>query len=324
MSGWTKRLHQIDFFRALPLELSQPSGLGSCVSVLSVAVMFLLFATQTTRFNTVHFDNSMVLDMPTDSTVMMYINMTMHNLPCSVASLDVDDAMSTHLVNVHGPLHKTRISYNSSTDVTHVLDPEQDAEHQIGEGCHLYGAVPIKLCPGAVHISAHAHPDLVAKVVQPNYQGQLNISHTIHSLTFGRLPHLNVMTDMRMYNALQNTSHYLSTLDDQNRAQFVHEYILNVVPTQWVALNGETQRSYQYTTSSNQVEFYNPMFMSAVYFRLNFSPITARITETAITWSEYMTALCAIIGGVFTVSGMLHGVIKSMHVQVKQLLQKLE
>ena len=42
-----------------------------------------------------------------------------------------------------------------------------------------------------------------------------------------------------------------------------------------------------------------------VVFKIDFSPIMVRITETHLSLLQFLTGLCAIVGGVFTVAGMV-------------------
>jgi len=44
--------------------------------------------------------------------------------------------------------------------------------------------------------------------------------------------------------------------------------------------------------------------MPAVYFHYEISPIMAKVTEGRRSLSSFLTGLCAIVGGVFTVAGM--------------------
>lgn len=52
--------------------------------------------------------------------------------------------------------------------------------------------------------------------------------------------------------------------------------------------------------------------MPGVYFVYEFSPLRSIIREYHMPLFELCTSLCAILGGVFTVMGMLDGVIYSV------------
>ena len=45
--------------------------------------------------------------------------------------------------------------------------------------------------------------------------------------------------------------------------------------------------------------------LPAVYFHYELSPIMAKVTEGRRSFGSFLVGLCAIVGGVFTVAGML-------------------
>ena len=55
-----------------------------------------------------------------------------------------------------------------------------------------------------------------------------------------------------------------------------------------------------------------------VYFVYDFSPLRAVVKETHLPLFELCTSLCAILGGVFTVMGMVDSLFYSMGKKVKR------
>jgi hypothetical protein len=45
--------------------------------------------------------------------------------------------------------------------------------------------------------------------------------------------------------------------------------------------------------------------MLGVFFLYDFSPIMVKFTETRRSFTHFLTGVCAIIGGVFTVAGII-------------------
>ena len=58
--------------------------------------------------------------------------------------------------------------------------------------------------------------------------------------------------------------------------------------------------------------------MPGVYFVYEFSPLRSVIHETHLPLFELCTSLCAILGGVFTVMGMVDSVLYSMSKEVER------
>jgi len=72
--------------------------------------------------------------------------------------------------------------------------------------------------------------------------------------------------------------------------------------------NPHDTTSYKYTVHSNK--FQSPKDKEpTVEFRYDLSPISIVVTQESVPWYRFMTSTCAIIGGVFTVIGLLENVI---------------
>jgi hypothetical protein len=109
---------------------------------------------------------------------------------CSVVSVDAQDIMGGHIVDVGGELHKVRVSKETlfplrdangnplpigldSSLLSLFLPPfllkalvvlfssDSDPLAQKGEGCNVNGYLIVKRVPGNFHVSAHAHAHLL-------------------------------------------------------------------------------------------------------------------------------------------------------------------
>ena len=58
--------------------------------------------------------------------------------------------------------------------------------------------------------------------------------------------------------------------------------------------------------------------MPAIWFRYEVSPITVKYTHKKKPLYHFLTTFCAIIGGTFTVAGMIDSMIFSAHNMVKK------
>lgn len=59
--------------------------------------------------------------------------------------------------------------------------------------------------------------------------------------------------------------------------------------------------------------------LPAIYFRFEISPITANYYQYRDEFSHFFVQLCAIVGGIFAVTGILDGIV---HKSVLYLLKK--
>ncbi|XP_066471986.1 endoplasmic reticulum-Golgi intermediate compartment protein 1 isoform X2 [Tiliqua scincoides] len=86
-----------------------------------------------------------------------------------------------------------------------------------------------------------------------------------------------------------------------------HDYILKIVPTVYEDMSGKQRYSYQYTVANKEYVAYSHTgrIIPAIWFRYDLSPITVKYTERRQPLYRFITTICAIIGGTFTVAGIL-------------------
>lgn len=100
----------------------------------------------------------------------------------------------------------------------------------------------------------------------------------------------------------------------------MYQYFVNAIPTTFTDRRGRTTNTYQYWQKGRvmrrvtETHHIRPLqetstLLPGVYFVYEFSPLRAVVQETHLMLFELCTSLCAILGGVFTVMGMLDGVV---------------
>merc|ERR1712108_132591 len=87
----------------------------------------------------------------------------------------------------------------------------------------------------------------------------------------------------------------------------MYQYFIKVVPTVYTDLSGHTIQSNQFSVTEHlrYSEVGNLQFLPGVFFYYDLSPIKVTFTEEHISFLHFLTNMCAIVGGVFTVSGIL-------------------
>jgi len=71
--------------------------------------------------------------------------------------------------------------------------------------------------------------------------------------------------------------------------------------------DGRTKHTYQFTYNFNDAHTPSGKTPS-IYFKYEISPITVKITRGRGSLVHFLLQLCAIVGGIFTVSGLIAGV----------------
>lgn len=168
-------------------------------------------------------------------------------------------------------------------------------------GCNVVGDIAISKVAGRIHITpghsfsfaGHTLHDFTAL-----RNKELDLSHTIHRLSFGA-------AYPGQANPLDKTRRVAET-KEQRVGQ--HEYFIRVVPTTYRLTFRREVRTNQYS----QTYFFRhsdpnrgDKLLPGVFLNYDLSPIHVEVTESRPSFFHFVVQLCAIIGGVFTVAGMV-------------------
>lgn len=91
-------------------------------------------------------------------------------------------------------------------------------------------------------------------------------------------------------------------------------YYAKVVATKFVYRNGTVAHTNQFSATEHLRDV-TPLFgnmptaMPGVFFNFDISPMLIEYKEYRKPWMHFLTDLCAIIGGIFTVAGMIDSVV---------------
>ena len=175
-----------------------------------------------------------------------------------------------------------------------------DEEHP---GCQISGHLLLDRVPGNFHIQARSeHHDLAAHMT--------NVSHVIHSLYFGDpMAHIKLQRG-EVSNVPPDVYKKLSPMDDNVYPTYeLHEsyhHYLKVISTniEGLRIGRRDLRVYQIIENS-QLAYYRNDIVPEAKFIFDLSPISVSYRSTSRHWYDYLTSVMAIIGGVFTVVGMM-------------------
>ncbi|XP_022001473.1 protein disulfide-isomerase 5-3 isoform X3 [Helianthus annuus] len=140
---------------------------------------------------------------------------------------------------------------------------------------------------------------------------RMNMSHVISTLSFGPSITPTMMSDIKRLGPYLGVGHnrlngqaYITKRED--RANVTIEHYLQVVKTEVLGLSHKLIENYEYTAHTSLI---HANTIPAAKFHLEFSPMQVLITENLKPFSHFITNLCAIIGGVFTVAGILDSIL---------------
>lgn len=88
-----------------------------------------------------------------------------------------------------------------------------------------------------------------------------------------------------------------------------YEYWFDVIPSIYSNPQLVETKGYQMTAHAHHFATAHG-HMPAVYFRYQLSPITVKFIKRRKQFTHFLTYVCAIIGGVFTVAGLLNSLLQ--------------
>eukprot|EP00049_Salpingoeca_infusionum_P027906 m.34926 g.34926 ORF g.34926 m.34926 type:complete len:394 (-) comp9832_c0_seq1:231-1412(-) len=178
----------------------------------------------------------------------------------------------------------------------------QKMKEQANEGCRVYGKVEVSKVAGNVHIapgkSFQQHSYHVHDLQQFGREAlaKFNLTHTINNLSFGDAYPGQV-------NPLAGHSD-----DAVTPGSTMFQYFVKVVPTRYTDTSGKELHTNQYSVTMHQKQINHDQGQSGlpgVFFMYEISPIVVQLTRESHSFFHFLTDLCGIVGGVFTVAGML-------------------
>lgn len=278
-------VRKLDIYRKVPKDLTQPTVTGAVISISCITFMLVLFMSELWHFVSGEIVSELYVDNPGDSNerIPVYIKISLPKLKCDFVGLDIQDDMGRHEVGFVEDTKKLPIGE---------------------EGCLFEANFLINKVPGNFHVSTHSATE------QPDNP---DFAHIIHELRFG------AKIDNPDVPGAFNALYHRKKLDGSNIESY--DYVMKIVPTIYEESSG-TSIAYQYTYAFRKyVSFgHGGRVIPALWFRYDLAPLTVRYYVKRPPIYSFITTICAIIGGTFTVAG----IIDSFIFTASELFKKFE
>eukprot|EP00249_Psilotum_nudum_P012806 c23998_g1_i1 orf=473-1633(-) len=189
----------------------------------------------------------------------------------------------------------------------------QRIKDEEGEGCNIFGSLEVNKVAGNFHFAPgksfqqsnmHVHDLLVFE------KDSFNVSHIINELSFG--PHFpGVVNPLDRVQRMQTT------------AIGMYQYFIKVVPTVYTDIHNHKIQTNQFSVTEHfkVVEMGMSRSLPGVFFFYDLSPIKVNFNETKTPFLHFLTNVCAIVGGVFTVSGIIDSFVYHGHRAIKKKIE---
>merc|ERR1712187_420138 len=196
----------------------------------------------------------------------------------------------------------------------HILDTAPQCKDSIG--CQIHGDVLVSKVGGNVHVALgkstvrdgkHVHEFNIKEV-----SDGFNTSHSIHRLEFGER-----VADAQ--SPLEGTTKIVK------HGAYMFHYYIKLVPTLFTARD-RVVYTHQYSVTDNEknvmVRKGELAGLPGIFLVYGFTPFMVQKIEKVVPLSHFLTSLCAIIGGVFTMAGIIDAVLYRSFRSVQKLRKK--
>uniref|UniRef100_A0A3P8NNB7 Endoplasmic reticulum-Golgi intermediate compartment protein n=1 Tax=Astatotilapia calliptera TaxID=8154 RepID=A0A3P8NNB7_ASTCA len=300
-------VRRFDIYRKVPKDLTQPTYTGAFISILCCVFILFLFLSELTGFIATEIVNELYVDDPDKDSggkIEVSLNISLPNLHCDLVGLDIQDEMGRH-------------------EVGHIENSMKIPLNQ-GDGCRFEGEFSINKVPGNFHVSTHSataqpqSPDMTHTIHKLAFGEKLQVGHIFYLFIFFRwrkwrritaiLTQIFSLFIVTQVQKVQGAFNALGGADKMSSNPLAsHDYILKIVPTVYEDLSGRQRFSYQYTVANKEYVAYSHTgrIIPAIWFRYDLSPITVKYTERRQPLYRFITTICAIVGGTFTVAGII-------------------
>ncbi|KAG6553604.1 hypothetical protein Mapa_004518 [Marchantia paleacea] len=182
-------------------------------------------------------------------------------------------------------------------------------------GCRVEGFAMVKKVPGSIIIAARStsHSFDAAKT---------NMSHYVQSFSFGRKLSYRLAKEVyRLYPLLDGVEESLTGhMYTSPHENITFDHYLQAVKTEVISLKSSKDfkllEEYNFVAHSAELQTAD---VPVAKFQYELSPMQVLVSETPKSFSHFITNVCAIIGGVFTVAGIIDSMLHSAIRMVKKV-----
>eukprot|EP00727_Mastigamoeba_balamuthi_P004270 m51a1_g13840 hypothetical protein (369) ;mRNA; f:519191-520479 len=314
-----------DMFPKLHQDLKVRRATGGLMSLLTFAVMTFLLLDEVSDYFTTEWTSVIGVDTSAaGGDVFINADITFWGMRCDQFGLDVVDVTGDLQLGVEDSLQHTPIGTTGCNMFGSMRAHRVDGEFHVAFG-RLALEAPNqkhKVTATMQHSTAHVHRFSMAEI------GFFNASHTVHHLSFSHEP-ISPKASARWRTMQAGGAGrslfalaYPDTVDHpmdgvekivtHDTARFT--YFIKVVPTTWIYSTGSRFSSYQLSHKEHTVPIViGPSFKQpGVFFRYELSPYKVTNVENYKPFTHFFASLCAIVGGVFVVMGIVSNAVERL------------
>ncbi|OEL21199.1 Endoplasmic reticulum-Golgi intermediate compartment protein 3 [Dichanthelium oligosanthes] len=295
MELWGK-LRNLDAYPKVNEDFYSRTLSGGLITILSSLAILLLFFSEIRLYLYSATESKLTVDTSRGERLHINFDVTFPALPCSLVAVDTMDVSGEqHYDIIERPLQK----HGGRLDHNEVYCGSCYGSEESDDQC----------CNSCEEVR-----DAYRKKgwALTNVESIDQISHKINKLSFGEeFP--------GVVNPLDGVEW---TQDNSNGLTGMYQYFVKVVPTIYTDIRGRKIYSNQFSVTEHFREAIGyPRPPSGVYFFYEFSPIKVDFTEENTSLLHFLTNICAIVGGIFTVAGIIDSFVYHGHRAIKKKIE---
>ncbi|KAJ1165824.1 hypothetical protein NDU88_006241 [Pleurodeles waltl] len=321
---------ELDAFPKVPESYVETSASRGTVSILAFTVILVLTVMEFFVYRNTWMKYEYEVDKDFASKLRINIDITVA-MKCQYVGADVLDLAETMVLSSSGLIYEPVIfdlspqqrqwqrmlqgiqnrlqEEHSLQDVifksaiksaSTALPPREDSLLQPPDACRIHGHLYVNKVAGNFHITVgkaiphpRGHAHLAALVSHETY----NFSHRVDHLSFGEpIPGI--------INTLDGTEKIAS---DHNQ---MFQYFITIVPTKLrtYRISSDTHQ-FAVTERERVIDHASGSHgVSGIFMKYDISSLMVTVTESHMPFWQFLVRLCGIIGGIFSTTGMLHGI----------------
>ncbi|XP_046878585.1 endoplasmic reticulum-Golgi intermediate compartment protein 2-like [Hypomesus transpacificus] len=321
---------ELDAFPKIPESYVETTATGGTVSLIAFTAMALLafFEFFVYRETWMKYDYEVDKDFSSKMRINIDITVAMKCQHVGADILDLAETMITSNGLRYEPVifelspqqrlwHRTLLLVQNSLREEHALQevlyksvlkgsptalpPREHSPTEPLRACRIHGHVYVNKVAGNFHVTVgkpihhpRGHAHIAAFVSHDTY----NFSHRIDHLSFGEeIPGI--------INPLDGTE----KITDNNNHMF--QYFITVVPTK-LHTSKVSADTHQFSVTERERVINHAAGshgVSGIFVKYDTSSLMVTVSEQHMPLWQFLVRLCGIIGGIFSTTGMLHGLV---------------